>query len=104
MKPQRIALLYQLSVAGFVIGIEEAHIADDALLNRGVAVMEVAIERLPKQQLVAQFGVNKSLKQHRTDTIAGKTHVVLHHGAEPLGVGGTQYRHGLREKPLTTDK
>ena len=104
MKPQRIALFYQLAIAGSGIGVEKAHIADDPLFDGGVAVLEITIERLPKQQLVAQFGVNKSLKQGRTDTIGGKTGVVLHHGAEPLRVGGTQHRLWLWEKPLANDE
>ena len=43
----------QLAVAGGGVRIEKAHIADNALLHRGVAVLEIANERLPKQQLVA---------------------------------------------------
>merc|ERR1711991_135550 len=104
VKPQRIALFYQLAVAGDGIGIEEAHVADDALFHRGVAVLEVTIERFSKQQFVTELGVDKSFKQRWTHAIGGKTGVVLHHGAEPLGVGGTQHRLGLGEKPLTTDE
>ena len=104
MQAQRITLFDQRRIAGRGFGVQKLHIADNALFDRSVTVLQVPSQRFTKQQLVAQLCVDEPLQQFGVHAASCEASVILHHCRQALCIGRAQHGFGFGEQLRSSEE